>query len=174
MLQMERDAAMTTEPAGYEAVSNALWIQRDALQTLLYRLVCERLILTSGSGRWLACADDEVRAALHQLRTGEVLRAVEVDELTRALGLDPDASLAQLATLAPEPWTSLLTDHRVALRALAFEVQSVADENRRLLAAGADAVAETLAEIGTLVNRYDATGGTVTGAPRFILLDDQA
>lgn len=147
MLQMERDAAMTSAPASYNAVSNALWTQREALETLLFRLICEQLVLTSGSSRWLARADDEVRAAVERLRGGEVLRAVEVDELTTMLGLDSDASLAELADAAEEPWATLLGEHRTALRALAFQVQGVADENRQLLDEGAKAVAETLAEI---------------------------
>jgi hypothetical protein len=134
----------------YTAVSDALWLQREALQTLLYRLVCEKLVLISGSNRWLARADDEVRAALEHLRTGELLRALEVDELTRTLGLGADASLAELAAAASQPWDTLLSDHREALRALSFEVQSVAEENRQLLESGARAVRKTLAEVTKL------------------------
>src|SRR5256885_5697397 len=115
MLQMEREAAMTRATAIYAAVSDALWAQRETLQTLLYRLVCEKLGLASGSHRWLARADNEVRAALSQLRGGELIRAAEVEELTRILGLDPDVSLAELAAASPEPWASLLADHRGAL-----------------------------------------------------------
>lgn len=174
MLQMERDAAMTSAPASYNAVSNALWMQREALEALLFRLVCEQLVLTSGSSRWLARADDEVRAAVERLRGGEVLRAVEVDELTTMLGLDSDASLAELAEAAEEPWATLLGEHRTALRALAFQVQGVADENRQLLDEGAKAVAETLAEISQVVTRYDAAGRAVHSQPRSMLLDEQA
>jgi FlgN protein len=177
MLQMERDAALknqTTEMAAFNAVSSALWMQREALQTLLYRLTCEQLVLTSGSSRWLARADDEVRSAIDQLRTGEVLRAAEVDQLAVQLGLDADASLAELAEASPEPWGTLFADHRTALRALAFEVQGVADENRRLLDSGAKAVAETLAELSNIVTRYDARGRAVQGQPRSMLLDEQA
>lgn len=174
MLQMERDAGVANDTSAYDAVSSALWAQRDALEDLLFRLVSEQLVLTSGSNRWLARADDEVRAAIEALRGGEVLRAIEVDELNRLLRLDPQASLADIAAAAPEPWATLLAEHRAALRGLVFEVQSVADENRRLLSSGAKAVAETLAELSNLVTRYDATGRSVHGQPRAILLDEQA
>lgn len=165
---------MTTETAAYTAVSNALWVQRETLQTLLYRLVSEKLILISGSSRWLPRADDEVRAAVEQLRGGELIRAAEVEELTRILGLDPGASLAELAAASPEPWGTLLADHRTALRTLAFEVNGVADENQQLLDAGSRAVAETLAEISNVVTSYDAAGRAVRGTPRSMLLDEQA
>jgi hypothetical protein len=133
VLQLDREAPMTPEAAIYTSVSDALWLQRDNLRTLLYRLVCENLVLTSASIRWLALADDEVRAAVERVRAGELVRAAEVNELIRLRGLDPDASLAVLATSAPEPWGSLLADHRTALRALVVEVQRVAETNRRLL-----------------------------------------
>lgn len=124
---------MRRETAIYTAVSDALWLQRDNLRTLLYRLVCENLVLASGSIRWLAQADDDVRAEVERLRAGELVRAAEVEELIRLLGLDPDASLAALAAAAPEPWSTLLTDHRTALRSLVVEVQRMADTNRQLL-----------------------------------------
>jgi hypothetical protein len=174
MLQMERDAPMTRETAAYTAVSNALWVQRETLQTLLYRLVSEKLVLISGSTRWLPRADDEVRAAVEQLRGGELMRAAEVEELTRILGLQPDASLAEIAAASQEPWNTLLADHRTALRSLAFEVQAVADENQHLLDAGSKAVAETLAEISNVVTSYDATGRAVRGHARAMFLDEQA
>jgi hypothetical protein len=151
---------VTREAATYAAVSDALWLQRETLQTLLYRLVCEKLMLVSRANRWLARADDEVRATLDQLRTGELMRAVEVEELTRLRGLDADASLAELAAASPEPWQTVLADHRAALRTLVFEVQGVAQENRRLLEAGSLAVRATLNEITDLVTRYEA-GRTV-------------
>jgi hypothetical protein len=148
MLQMEREAPMSRKTAVLTAVSDALWMQRETLQTLLYRLVCEKLVLTSGSCHWLPRADDDVRAAVDQLRGGEVIRAAEVEELTRILGLDPDASLADLAAAVPEPWGTLLTDHRTVLRSLAAQVQAVADENQQLLDAASQAVAAVLAEEG--------------------------
>ncbi len=164
---------MTRETVVYNAVSNALWLQRETLQTLLFRLVCENLVLTSGSDRWLARADDEVRAAVERLRNGELLRAAEVDELIQLLGLDAAASLGELAAASPEPWDTLLADHRTALRTLAFEIQDVAEENRHLLESGSRAVHDTLAEISRVVTRYDETGRAVRTHPRSMLLDEQ-
>ena len=102
------------------------------------------------------------------------MRATEVEELTRILGLDPDASLADLAAASDEPWGTLLADHRAGLRTLAFEVQAVAEENQLLLDAGSKAVAETLAEISNVVTSYDASGRAVRGRARSMFLDEQA
>ena len=158
----------------YGAVDNTLWRQRDLLEGLLHRLVAEQLVLTNGATRWLARADDDVRAALEKLRCGEVARAIEVDALAHHLDRDGDISLADLAASAPGIWGTLLTEHLSALRELAFEVQKAADENHRLLAAGARAVRDTLAGVGRAVSTYDATGSAVHGRPGAVLLDEQA
>jgi hypothetical protein len=168
MLQMERGAPMTRETVVYNAASNALWLQRETLQTLLFRLVCEKLVLTSGSHRWLARADDEVHAAVERLRSGELLRAAEVDELVRMLGLDADASLGELAAAAPEPWGTLLADHRAALRTLAFEVQGVADENADLQ--DLDRAEGTL-QVSTANVTYQAALETTANVRQLSLLD---
>lgn len=166
--------ASTDEAARYGAVSNALWEQRQLLEALLYRLVTEQLVLTSGATRWLAKADDDVRRALDNLRAGELNRAMQVDSLLVQLGGDREQSLAELAASAPGMWVDVLTEHRTALRELAFEVGRVSDENQKLLHAGAKAVRDTLAGIGNVVRRYDATGNAVQGQPRAFLLDEQA
>jgi hypothetical protein len=172
MLPTERTATVELTEL-YGAVSNALWIQRELLQTLLFRLSTENFVLTSGATRWLAKADDDVQHALDELRSGEVARAVAVDALVRRLELGSDPSLAEIADGAPGMWHDVLTEHRAALRELAFEVHQVTQDNQRLLQSGVNAVRETLAGIGNLVRRYDATGGTVRTNPSAMLLDEQ-
>jgi len=172
-LERMAQLASSDETELYGAVSNALWMQRELLETLLYRLAAEQLILTSGTTRWLAKADADLRHAVDELRRGEVARAMHVESLAATLGLDGDPALSDLVALAPDVWADILADHRSALQELAFEVQRVADENGRLLQAGAKAVRETLAGIGPAVHRYDASGSAVRGNPRAMLLDEQ-
>jgi hypothetical protein len=194
MLQWDRDgfgetsflhdiSGGLTAPAGWgsdpvadacTAVSASLWAQRDALETLLFRLVEEQLIVSSGSTRWLARADTEVAKAIDTSRAGEVLRAVEVDALTAVLGLPAEATLAELASAVPEPWTTVFDDHRTALRGLALDVQAVAGDNRHLLEAGAAAVRESLDRITRDVRTYNATGRAVDYTSGPLLLDQQA
>ena len=158
----------------FPAVSNALWMQREALEMLLYRLMAEQLVVSSGSTRFLVRADADVQAAIHDVQGGELVRAAETDALLRELGLPAEASLAEIADAAPEPWSTLLDEHRTALRTLSFEVQAAADENHRLLDAGARAVHETLAGLGSAVSGYDDTGHAVRRRSAALLFDEQA
>ena len=82
---------------GFSEVSTLLWREREALQLLLFKLVEEQLIVSAGHTRWLAQANDEIEAALEQLRGTEVLRAAEVDAIADDLGLPAPPTLAELA-----------------------------------------------------------------------------
>lgn len=159
---------------GFAEVSTMLWRERDALQFLLYKLVTEQLIVTSGQARWLAQANEEIEFALEQLRGTEVLRAAETDALADQLGIPSPATLAQLESVADEPWSTLYAEHRRALLDLMAEISQVTAENRKLLTAGARAVRETLLSVSDTVCTYDSRGaatGTADG-PRF--MDEQA
>jgi hypothetical protein len=164
----------TAAADAFAAIAAVLWSEREALEDVLFKLVEEQLVLRTGTTRWLNRADSEVRAALDRMRSHEVIRAAEVEALAELLRLPLETTLAELAELAPEPWPQLLTEHRVALRTLVDEIHSVADENRRLLNAGAQAVRETLDHLGRAVAGYDASGSAVSssGSPMFI--DEQA
>ncbi|MGH8960015.1 MAG: flagellar protein FlgN [Jatrophihabitantaceae bacterium] len=169
-------AVITADHADvFAAVAGVLWSERETLDRLLFKLVEEQLVLAAGSTRWLNQADQEVRNAMERLRLGEVIRAAEVSALAESLNLPLETTLAELATIAPEPWPFVLTEHRTALRTLVAEIEAVAAENRRLLHAGAHAIRETLDRLGDAVAGYDANGGAVSygasGGP--FLLDEQ-
>jgi hypothetical protein len=159
---------------GFSEVSTLLWRERDALQLLLFKLVEEQLIVSAGQTRWLAPANDEIEAALEQLRGTEVLRAAEVDVIADELGLQAPPALADLAALAPEPWATLFGEHRQALLQLVTEVEGATGHNRALLAAGARAVRQTLLSVTQSVQTYDAHGSADASPNGPMLMDEQA
>ncbi|MBV9821404.1 MAG: flagellar protein FlgN [Actinobacteria bacterium] len=159
---------------GFSEVSTLLWREREALQLLLFKLIEEQLIVSAGQARWLAQANDEVEAALEQLRGTEVLRAAEVDAIADDLGLAAPPTLSELETLAPEPWSTLFAEHRQALLRLVDEVERAAGENRTLLAAGARAVRQTLLSVTPTVQTYDAHGSAASLPHGPMLMDEQA
>jgi hypothetical protein len=59
---------------------------------------------------------------LVELRRTELLRAVQADDVAIELGLAPGATLRHLVAAAPEPWQTILDDHRRALLAATAEV----------------------------------------------------
>jgi len=153
-------------------LSSLLWRQRELLELLVFKLEEEQMMLASGRSKWLAHATREVEAVLDQIRRTEVLRAAEADAVARELGLAPNPSLADLAAAAPEPWASLLRDHRQAFLALTTEITTLAQANKDLLTAGQRAVRESLMLATGAVETYGPTGASRATAPAPRLLDE--
>jgi FlgN protein len=166
--------APTRVAEAFAAFTSMLWRERECVEVLLFKLVEQQLILSSGHTRWLHFADDEVRAAAEALREAELIRAAELDLLAQQLGLSADTTLNELADVAPEPWDSVLRDHGEALRSLVLQVRASAVENKRLLQAGEQAIRETVDQLRGGRAGYDAHGVSAGLSSSAYLLDEQA
>ncbi|GAA1817681.1 hypothetical protein GCM10009682_43150 [Luedemannella flava] len=153
-------------------LSTILWRTRELLELLLFKLEEEQLLLAAGPSRWLAHATREVEVVLEELRAGEVARSAHSQAVALALQLPPDASLAQIADAAPEPWNDLLLDHRRAFLTLTGEITALAATNREMLSAGQRAAREALLVVAGTVETYSPQGRTVAGARRPSLIDE--
>lgn len=101
-----------------EELAEVLGTERSLLEALVFRLVEARGLLASGEARFLGWAASDIEAAGAAVRTIELRRATVVCALS---GSD-HATIGTLTTSAPEPWTTLLDDHRSSLGRLAAEV----------------------------------------------------
>jgi hypothetical protein len=167
-------STMESKAMDFSEVSALLWRERETLELLLFKLVEEQLIISSGQTRWLAHANREIETVLSELRTTEVLRALEVDTLADELGLAAGPSLLALSEVAPQPWDTLLLEHRQALVVALGSIEKVKTENRVLLIAGARAVRETMLSVAETVDTYDARGNAAVPTHRPFLMDEQA
>ncbi|MFN0285055.1 MAG: flagellar export chaperone FlgN [Kineosporiaceae bacterium] len=153
-----------------------LWRQRELLERLVYRLECEQLLLAAGRTRFLAQATSEVEALLEELHVVEVQRAAAADDVAREIGIEPGATLEELAGTAQPPWTEVLLEHRHALLSVTGELSALAETNKHLMSAGLKAVESTLAGLGlrhgTASLGYDAHGRTeMISAPGNAVVD---
>lgn len=151
-----------------EKLSQILWRERELLDTLLFKLETEQLVLAGGRNRWLMRAAREVENVLETIRQTEILRAVAADEVAASLGLEHNPSLRALAEAVEEPWRGILQDHHEAFLAVTREVTALADANRELITAGYRSARETLMTIGDGAEGYNADGDAVnvTGPSR--------
>lgn len=154
-----------------EKLSLILWRERELLELLAYKLELEQLVLASGRTRWLANATREVEEVLETLRETEVLRAVAADEVAEELGLPPGSTLSTLAEAAPEPWQSILQDHRTAFLTATREIADLSESSRGLITAGYRSARDTLMSIGGNADGYSPDGSAVVDAPRRRLVD---
>lgn len=145
-------------------LSGALWAVRDRLERLAYCVEVQRALVETGRATWVARAAQEVETALEQVRGTELGRAVDTAPVAAVLGLDTDASLSQIAALAPAPWDVLLAEHRSALLEVTRDLTESAAASRDVLAAGAQAVEDVLARFSdpAPAGTYGPTGARTT------------
>lgn len=154
-----------------EDLSLILWRERELLETLLFKLEVEKLVLASGDSRWLATAAREVEAVLESLRETELLRAVAADAAAASIGMSANPSLRALAEASAEPWRSILMDHRVAFLGYTEEIMAIATVNRELLSAGQSATRDLFLGLTEHADSYSHTGTAVVDERRSRLLD---
>lgn len=97
--------------------------QRQVLESLLFRLLGARSLLSTGETRFLSWAAADVERAAARVREVEVRRWSHLQSLTPE-GQEPPR-LRELAECHGEPLRSLLEDHRQALGRLVGEVAAV-------------------------------------------------
>lgn len=157
---------------GLNELSTVLWRQRELLESLLFKLEEEELVLASGRTRWLGRATREVEAVLDQMRTVELGRAVEADEAAREVGLVEGASLLELAKAAPSPWNDLLRSHHVALTDLTRQIDAIARSNRDVLSQAMRASQEALMGMPSTQATYGQRGNAAQTIDSSFLLDE--
>jgi FlgN protein. len=153
----------------FAGVVSLLWDERDLLDDVAFRLVQQQRILTSGETRWLARADDDLRAAVARVAQLEVLRAIEVETLIQTRRSGHDLTLHDLSELAPQPFSTILGLQRETLRELVGEIEEAATTNCRLLGVGSTDAREALERVDPAVTprlaaaeaSYRAALGTV-------------
>lgn len=154
-----------------EDLSLILWRERELLDTLLYKLEIEQLVLASGKSRWLASAAREVETVLDSIKETELLRAVAADEAARRIGLTSNPSLRSLAEATDEPWQSILLDHRDAFLDYTRQIGEIAATNRELLTAGQQAARDMFLGLTESSDGYAHDGRAVVDERRHRLLD---
>ena len=161
-----------TTRMGVNELSGVLWRERQLLELLLFKLEEEQLILTSGKTQWLNHATREVESVLDRIREAELGRALEADEAARAAGLEPGASLLELAAASPDPWNELLREHHAAFVDLTDQIHHLAESNRDLLATSHRATQETLLTLQETIQTYNPRGSTSQPTGSVMLLDE--
>ena len=111
-----------------EELADVLGDERRLLENLVFRLLEARALLTGNEVRFLGWAAADVEAAAASVREVELRRATVVC----ALSGDDRATITTLVRTAPEPWATLLEDHRASLGRLAAEVGAALEVTHEL------------------------------------------
>jgi hypothetical protein len=161
----------------YEELSRLLWRQRRLIETLLFKLEVERLLLSTGKIRWLDAATCEVSAVLDQIRSEELAReAIPLAAIRRQLGLAADTTLTDVISAVPEPWGEIFREHQQVLLSYLGEIEMAAASNRELLQRGLRSTQTFLASLNAapVSDGYSRTGATTATAAKPTIFDSDA
>jgi hypothetical protein len=171
------DHAPDTSMKCYEELSRLLWRQRRLIETLLFKLEVERLLLATGKIRWLDAATVEVSTVLDHIRSEDLAReALPLATIRRRLRLGPDTTLSDIIAAAPEPWGEIYREHQTALLSHLSEVEAAAASNRELLQRGLRSTQAFLASLNSAppADGYSRTGATVGATTKPTIFDSDA
>jgi len=152
-------------------LNSVLWRERELLESLLFFLETEQLMLASGRTRWLAHASAEIERTTAALRDTEILRAAEADQVAEDLGISCDPSLSALAAAADEPWRTIFNDQREAFLTITTQITQMASANRAMLAVGQRATREALLSLSETAPTYAPDGSAAAAISRPRLVD---
>lgn len=158
-----------------ERLARCLDEQLAALRHLCFKFEVQEIVLSGGRHQWLNETTAELeRAVVAVHATDQALR----DALAKgavALGLSPEATVREVAEVAPEPWGYIFGQHREELQRSVDRVAQLSRTNRQLLARGHAATVTAMQFLGAEVpTGYDAAGNAATVTGSVGLLDARA
>lgn len=160
-------------------LSSVLWRERELLELLLFKLEAEQLLLAGARHEWVPRATREVEMVLERIGETEIHRAAIVAEVGTALGLGIAPSLRILADASPEPWRTLLHEHKTAFLELTDRITAAAESNRELIASArrtADRLLQSVTDVrddGIDPASYGRDGTPTTRSSRRSVLVDR-
>ncbi len=158
-----------------ERLARCLDEQLAALRHLCFKFEVQEIVLSGGRHQWLNETTAELERAVTTVHaTDQALR----DALAKgavALGLSPEATVREVAEVAPEPWGYIFGQHREDLQRSVDRVAQLSRTNRQLLARGHAATVTAMQFLGADVpSGYDAAGNAATVSGSVGLLDARA
>lgn len=149
-----------------DELSRRLWTLREMMSQLLFALEVQQLILTNDRLRWLPMITDTVENVVDMIRVAEAERIVVSQRVARSYGLTEDASLAELAHVAPDPHGEIWRQSRIHLLAIQAEIDEFTKENQTLNRRGMGATSAVVRQLdGESSATYDPHGAVARLGP---------
>lgn len=158
------------------AMADVLWLERNVLEALLFRLVEANLILIAEETRFVPQALAEVEDVVARLRGAESQRRKVADSLAAEVGMAPgELTLDYLAANLAEPARFVFEGHREGFLRLAGEIERITVENRRLASRAMQNITEnidTLLGGQPVPTTYNARGRHASSTSGPVRLDE--
>jgi len=150
-----------------DELSRRLWLLQEQMEQLVCALDIQGLVMANNRHRWLPTVAENVELLVDDIQTSELERLPHTIRAARQLELADDATLADMADAAGEPYRSAWRRHRLKLVSLNDEIDQITASNREIGRRSVAASQEVLATVGDTApnDTYDPSGGTEQLSP---------
>lgn len=150
-----------------DELSRRLWLLHEQMEQLVCALDIQGLVMANNRLRWLPTVTENVELLVEDISASEAARLPFTHHAARMLGLDENATLAEMGDAAGEPYRTAWRRHRLNLIALNDEIEQITSSNRELGRRGIVTAQEILATVGATspIDTYDPRGATEQLAP---------
>ena len=144
--------------------------ERELLETLLFKLDEQQMLLATGRNRWIRHASTEIERVLAAMPTVALSRDALVVAVADEWGAPEATTLRQLIAAAPsDGWREVLEGHLSAMTALAEEIEQMKQLNEQRLRTAIRVTQETIAGLGVPTGEYGSSGDVVRDADARLL-----
>ncbi len=156
-----------TDTAPLERLASRIETQLDVLRHACFRFEVLHAVVTAGKQEWLPESNADLEQALGALKESDRGFRMSLADAAVSLGLSPESTLREVASVAPEPWDFVFAKHREGIEHWVGRAGELGRANNQILRKFLAAANAALALIGGDPSfGYDETGseGTVSGS----------
>lgn len=148
-------------------LTRRLLLLHDQMEQLVCALDIQQLVIVNNRLRWLPAVTENVEVLVDEIKVSEMERLPVARAAAVSLGADPDATLAELADAAGDPYRSSWRRVRLQLIALHQEIDQITATNRDLGRHGAATAGDVITTLGghDQPTAYSATGRSESVTP---------
>lgn len=144
---------------GANELNEALWVDRAAMENLLYKMETMLLMVSAGRTEWIGNASNEVEEAIQSLGKTRLHSQVMIDDLAAEWGLETPATLGTLVSdKNHQVWAELLNAHREHITELEARIKAATTAARTFTTQGMISAQEALAVAGFNADRSQEPG----------------
>jgi hypothetical protein len=144
--------------------------ERELLETLLFKLDEQQMLLATGRNRWIRHASTEIERVLAAMPTVALSRDALVVAVADEWGVPEATTLRQLIAAAPsDGWREVFEGHLSAMTALADEIEQMKQVNEQRLRTAIRVTQDTIAGLGEPTGEYTPAGDVVRGGDARLL-----
>ncbi|MFK8025721.1 MAG: flagellar export chaperone FlgN [Ilumatobacter sp.] len=146
----------------FDQLTRRMLLLHDQMEQLVCALDIQQLVLANNRLRWLPAVSENVEVLVEEIKISETERVPIARSIAQQLGLSAEASLADLAEAAGEPYRTSWRRTRLQLIAFQQEIEMITATNRDLGQHGAAAASDVINRLGDDLEptAYSANGQT--------------